>query len=139
MTYATAQDMIDRFGQDELDRIGADGARIELGLNDAAAEIDAALVTIYRLPLEPGPWPSLRSIQCDLARERLYERQVTETVADRAAIARAALMRLNSGKDALLDAGGTVAPYGSSPTGEGSPAKFKGPATVMTSDNLEGF
>ncbi len=62
MSYATAQDVIDRIGEDELwGIVGDDGegnldtATIETALADASEEIDSAIRVRYRLPLETVP------------------------------------------------------------------------------------
>lgn len=58
MAYATRQDIIDRYGEDELivaadhDEDGvADATVVEQGLADASDEIDAYLAGRYTLPL----------------------------------------------------------------------------------------
>ncbi|MDH5185171.1 MAG: DUF1320 domain-containing protein [Gammaproteobacteria bacterium] len=62
MPYATAQDIIDRYGNDQLlliaDRDGdglVDAAVVDQALADASAEIDAYLATRYELPMAPVP------------------------------------------------------------------------------------
>lgn len=104
MAYAVLQNLIDRFGQTELDQVAdttntgvLDVTRVDRALGDAAAEIDAALIGRYSLPLVTVP-DMLERIACDLARESLYEDRPTETVKDRAERARAQLMAIASGK-----------------------------------------
>lgn len=94
MSYATLQDLIDRFTEDELRQVAdVDGsgdigqAKVDLALADADAEIDAALVGRYQLPLVTIP-QLLTRIACDLARESLYSDQPTEVVTERAKAAR---------------------------------------------------
>ena len=79
MPYATLQDLVDRFGADELaqltDRI--DGTVIDPGivaraLADADAEIDGYLAVRFALPLSSVPAALVR-ISCDIARYRLYD------------------------------------------------------------------
>lgn len=103
MAYATLQDLIDRFGEGELaqvaDTLGSDEIDptvVDRALLDAAAEIDAALVGRYALPMASVP-VLLTRIACDLARESLYSAQPTKTVADRAAAARALLLSIAKG------------------------------------------
>lgn len=133
MSYATRADLESRFGADEaLDLAGMQAGRIETALADAAAEIDAALATAYRLPLGGGPWPRLVGIACDLARRALYDDVSPAEVSARAEHARAALARLADGTEALLDASGGPAPR------VGRAART-GPALTMTSDNLAGL
>jgi len=89
MTYATKQQMIDRFGQDELiqltDRSGAgviDDVVLDQALADADAEIDGYLAGRYQLPLGSVP-PILVVYACDIARYRLYDDAATEQVSRR--------------------------------------------------------
>ena len=111
MTYATRADMEARFGAEEaLDLAGMQAGRIESALADAAAEIDAALASAYRLPLAGGSWPRLVAIACDLARRALYDDVSPEEVTARAERAQAALVRLASGEEALLDGAGHPVP-----------------------------
>lgn len=86
MTYATPQDLIDRFGQDELveltdrSRLGAiDAAVIARALADADAEIDGYLSGVCPLPLVSVP-PRLVKIAADIARYQLYDRAVTDAI-----------------------------------------------------------
>lgn len=72
--YATAQDIIERYGLDELlviadrDRDGQpDSALVEQALADASSLIDGYLTPRYTLPL-PGPTPKILTACCiDLA------------------------------------------------------------------------
>jgi phage gp36-like protein len=86
MTYATTQDMIDRFGQQELAELTdrTNGAVIDatvLGkaLADADAEINGYLASRYTLPLASVP-PILTKFAADIARYQLYDVRVTEAV-----------------------------------------------------------
>ena len=133
MTYATRADMEARFGADEaLDLAGTQAGRIESALADAAAEIDAALASAYRLPLTGGSWPRLVGIACDLARRALYDDLSPEEVTARAERAQAALVRLASGEEALLDAAGDPVP-------RHDRAARGGPTPSITSDTLAGL
>lgn len=103
MSYATQQDLIDRFGQAELDQVAdvsgtgvLDTTRIARALGDADAEIDAALRGRYALPLTVIP-ELLRRIACDLARESLYEDMPTEVVKERAERCRSLLLGIARG------------------------------------------
>lgn len=89
MTYATQQDLIDRFGSQELieltDRASTgaiDATVITRALNDADAEINGYLAGRYSLPLATTP-PALSRMACDIARYRLYEDRATEAVTQR--------------------------------------------------------
>lgn len=90
MAYATQADLVERFGEAELaqvaDMIGAgeaDATVIARALADADAEIDAALIGRYALPLATVP-VLLTRVACDLARESLYADHPTEEVTNRA-------------------------------------------------------
>lgn len=91
MPYATQQNMIDRFGQQELieltDRAAPRTDAIVAGvldraLDDADAEINGHLGAKFTLPLSPVP-NVLERIACDIARYYLYDERVTEAVKDR--------------------------------------------------------
>ncbi len=133
MTYATRTDMEARFGAEEaLDLAGMEAGRIASALADAAAEIDAALAAAFRLPLAGSSWPRLVGIACDLARRALYDDVSPEEVTARAERAQAALVRLASGEEALLDDAGNPVP-------RRDKAVRGGPAPSLTSDTLAGL
>jgi phage gp36-like protein len=77
VTYATQQDLIDRFGLDEITQISdetgsgtLDTGRVAQALADANAQIDGFLGTRYTLPLSTIP-AALNLIACDVSRYRL--------------------------------------------------------------------
>lgn len=103
MTYATLPEMVTRFGEPELvqrtDRV--DGVAIDtvvLGnaLADADAEIDSYLAGRYTLPLASTPVVLVR-LAADIARYRLYDDGVPETVRQRYEDAVSLLKRFASG------------------------------------------
>lgn len=103
MTYATQQDLIDRFGEDELRQVAdVDGSGdidpviVARALADADAEVDAALFGRYQLPLASVP-QLLTRLACDLARESLFTDAPTEVVTERAKVARGLLAKIASG------------------------------------------
>ena len=119
MIYATAAEMRGRFQAErpdgdadlEIDCLaGAGDARLTAALEDASAEIDAALHDIFPSPLPAGPWPLLRPIACDLARLRLYDDEAPKRVLGAGSSARGRLRRLAAGETALVDAAGNRAP-----------------------------
>lgn len=85
MTYATQQNMLDRFGERELialtdrDNSGVmDDAVLANGLKLADDEINPYLVARYALP--PASVPAILSgFACDIARYRLCGAEVVET------------------------------------------------------------
>lgn len=79
MAYCALQDLVDRFGVDEIldvadrDKDGApDAAVISAACEDAAAEIDARLAKRYRVPFTAST-RLLRALSCDIARYRLLD------------------------------------------------------------------
>jgi phage gp36-like protein len=103
MGYAVAQDLIDRFGVDELnglaDRDGDgawDTAVVTQALSDTDAEIDAALAARYSLPLATTP-TVLTGVSCDITRYRLYVDAAPDRVKEAAANARRMLAAFAAG------------------------------------------
>lgn len=133
MPYATLQDLIDRFGENELitltDRADPltgeiDAEVVAMALGDADAMIDGYIGSRYGLPLSQIP-PLLVGVASDLARYQLYNEQPTETVSTRRDQAVAVLRDIASGKLAL-PVGETETPASSSigVTVEGSDRVF---------------
>ena len=90
MTYAIRQNMIDRFGEDELiqltDREGLGEINttvIDRALGDADAVINGYLAARYTLPLA-NPVPTvLERLACDIAHYFLRDDRMTEQVESR--------------------------------------------------------
>ena len=89
MTYATQQNLTDRFGATELiqltDRANTgliDVTVLNQALADADSQIDGFLAGRYALPLASMP-KILVQTACDLARYNLYKDAVTELVQKR--------------------------------------------------------
>ncbi len=89
MTYATQQDLIDRYGEEELlqltDRANTGSivaAVVNKALADADAEIDSYLAARYALPLATVPEVVVR-LASDMARFYLYDDRATEGVSKR--------------------------------------------------------
>lgn len=129
MSYATKQDMIDRFGETELaqltDRAAGttiDDDVLDGALEDADATIDAYVGQRYDLPLASTP-RLLTTAACDIARYRLHEDHPPEVARDRYDQAIALLKSIARG-EAALDAGGT------------EPAASPGSATVTSADRV---
>lgn len=106
-TYASQQDMIDRFGSDEMiqltDRgnLGAiDATVLGQALSDANTEIDSYLASIYTLPLATIP-ARLIKIAADIARYQLYDIHASEQVLQRYKDAIAFLKAVVSGTASL--------------------------------------
>lgn len=86
--YAQVTDMQMRFGQEELEQLApsdtgaVDQDKVESALNDASAEMDTYLGSVYTLPLS-DPNPYLKTICCDITRFRLWDDAVSEEVRKR--------------------------------------------------------
>jgi len=87
--YCTKQDLIDRFGQDELvdltqlNNTGViDETVLGQAIADASAEMDGYLGGRYQLPLDTIP-PVLKALCCNVARYNLYDEQASEQVTKR--------------------------------------------------------
>lgn len=141
MTYATQQNMIDRFGGDEVialtDRSNAgviDVAVLAAALAETDAEIDPYLVLRYSLPLASVP-KVITGFACDITRYRLSGANVTETEIVRLRYKDAIKFfeSVAAGKISLgLDAAGSaVAETGS--------VKVSAPARVFNDTSLAGF
>lgn len=136
MTYASAQDMSDRFGDASLilltDRVN--GAAIDTqvlakALADADAQINSYISTRYTIPVTPTP-AALIPVACNLAYYSLYPTGAPEAVKTNRDEAIALLRDVSTGR-AGLGLGG--------PAATTSPSAGIQVATgdrVMTRDNL---
>lgn len=92
--YCTTQDLIDRFGEDELIRLSTEAnglgefptainqTQLDRAIADADATIDSYLAGRYPLPLNQIP-PVLNRHACDMARYFLQDRSPLEEVTNR--------------------------------------------------------
>lgn len=82
--YATANDMMGRFGDAEMLQLSARAGSdvVDQALDDAMAEIDIYLSNRYKLPLDPTP-PVIKRVACDIARYRLYDNAAPDEVRKR--------------------------------------------------------
>lgn len=136
MPYVTQQQLVDRFGADELqqltDRDGNAGAIVAAVLDEAIADadatVDAYLRQRYTLPLSPVP-TVLTRIAADLVRYRLYDEHAPEAVTKR----HDAALRF------LRDvAAGLVSLGASDPAPTGTP-ETRAPRRVFTRDDLADY
>lgn len=117
MTYASQQNMIDRFGSQELieltDRLNTgaiDATVLGQALADANTEIDSYLLSVCVLPLVTVP-PRLIKIAADIARYELYGARCTDQVRARYTDAIAFLKAVVTGTASLgLDASNQPSP-----------------------------
>jgi phage gp36-like protein len=143
MAYARQQDMINRFGEDELiqltDLTNRPASTIDTGvvaahLADAENLADSCLAKRYRLPLDPMP-DILTRIVCDIARATLHGRtlEADDPVAKAKEDAVAWLKDVAKGL-VQLEADG-LAPEPPS----GGTVQVTGPDRVFSKDSLGGF
>ncbi|MDX9860889.1 MAG: DUF1320 domain-containing protein [Rhodospirillales bacterium] len=141
MSYATLQDLIDRFGEDELiqltDRADPPAGTIDetvaaRALADADELIDGYVAGRYRVPLAPIPAMVTR-LACDLARFFLHDDLPTDSVKEAHQAALKTLREISAGTVKLQAAGVEAA------SGSGGDVLVSGPGRVLTSDSLKGF
>lgn len=139
MRYATVANLVNRFGEDEIrqrtDRNltgEIDEAVANAALDKATALVDTRLRRLYAVPLAEVPI-EIRDITAVLARWKLYDDRVPESIAKDAEMALSELDRIASGKTVLdlppATAGGTTA---------GLP-QAEAPAREFTRDTLRDF
>ena len=106
--YATRYDMEDAFGTDEIRQLSdrahtgeTDDAVVTAAIAAACSYMDGYLAGRYALPLtEPYP-PVIVATACDLARCRLYDDDLPDTVAKNGDAAKAWLRDVSAGKTQL--------------------------------------
>jgi phage gp36-like protein len=141
MSYATQQDLIDRFGEVELIELtdreeplteAIVTSVIDRALADADAEIDSFIGKRYTLPLASTP-PRLVKVASDIARYNLYTDTPNDQVANNYKAAVAWLRDLAKGNSELdIDGEEPAADTSASPT-------FSAPDRVFTRDTLKGL
>jgi len=139
MTYATQQDLVDRFGSDELiqltDRANVgtiDSTVVNRVLGDADAEINGYLAGQYALPLATVPAVLVR-LACDIARYQLSADRVTEAVRDRYKDSVAMLSKIARGEVQL----GVATGQAPAPTDSG--IAYSAPDRVFSSNTLSDY
>lgn len=141
MNYCTQQDMIERFGEQELIQLtdradpptgGIDGTVLDKAIADASAFIDGYLAKRYRLPLADVP-PFLARLCCQVARYYLHDDAAPEEVRERYKDAERTLLRIAKGEVILpgLD--------GAEPSHPGDSVQTSGPDRIFTNQSLGGF
>jgi len=138
MTYATQQDLIDRFGNDELLQLAdrdlddaVDAAVVDGALADADELINTYIRKQYKLPLATAP-DRLVKLAADIARYNLHEEVPTEHVTKAYDDALKFLKDIAAGR-AELDVAGVE------PEAQGDAVKISASDRVFTSDTMEGF
>jgi len=146
MPYATQQDLIDRYGADEIRAVSdrsqppldaIDAAVVAKALADAREEIDGYLAKRYQLPLAVGgaaPVPGvLVGLASDIARFRLHRHIPPEDVEAGYARAVKRLQEIAAGQFLLQIAG--VQPV----QGGTDIAMLEAPPRMFTAKSLMGF
>lgn len=114
MAYAVKQDMIDRYGEEQLiqltDRAAEpldeiDDGILAAALANASAEINAYAAKRYRVPVAPTP-PLLRNVCCTLAYYELHRGRYAEETRAAYDDAQRALTHISNGT-IVLDVGGS--------------------------------
>lgn len=140
MAYATLQDLIDRFGEEELIQLtdradppaeAVDATTVERALADAGHLIDGYVAGRYALPMDPVP-DLVKRLACDLARYLLHTHAATEVVKDNHRDALRALADIAAGR-ITLQAAGISAPAA------GDAVQASAPERIFTRDSLGGF
>jgi phage gp36-like protein len=142
MSYATKQDLIDRFGQDELVKLTDDTHRppsviddtmVGRALDDADGEINGYLKSAGIVTPMASPPSVLVAKACFIARYYLYRRGATDQVRQDYEDARAWLRDVAAGKVSLGD---KTAPAAATSQG---PIKISGPPRRFTDANMKGL
>lgn len=141
MTYATKQDLIDRYTEGELVRLTdtvntpkstIDDTAVDRAIADAESLINGYLRSRMETPVSPAR-RDLTTATCKLARYYLYKDLATERVRDDYEDVIAWLKDIASGKVSLGDDTSAIeAPSSGSP-------QISGPCRVFTDDTLKGF
>jgi len=141
MPYATQQDLIDRFGEQELIQLTdraeppadeVDDTVVARALTDAENLIDGHLVPGgYLLPMSPVP-DLVRKIACDVARYYLHKDAATDQVRKSFEDAMKQLAAITRG-DIKLSAASVATP------GSGGDPIYEAPEPIFTPDNLRDY
>lgn len=141
MTYATKQNLIDRYTEaelakltDELNGAVVDDTTVSRALGDADTEIDGYAAALYAVPLDPVPG-QIQAIACRLARYFLYTGHRPDHVRQDYDDAIATLKRISKGEVVLP---GAAAAEGGQGTPGGAPS-FEADCPVFTNDALRDF
>jgi phage gp36-like protein len=144
MPYATQQDLIDRFGEQEIvqltDRDGPPTGAINdtivgKALADSDELINGYLAGRYQVPVA-APVPAVLSqLACDIARYKLHLNEPPELVRKNYEDALKRLKEISDGTFVLQVAGAEAAEIDPPATG----VDFAGADRVFSNDNLRGF
>ena len=138
MTYAAKQDLVERYGAQELEQLtdhshtgGIDDDVVNRALADADAEINGYLTARYTLPLADTP-PLLKRLACEIAYYLLFRGGATELAESRYKAAVATLKGLSAGSVSIgLNSAGTSEP------GTEAGVEHAGPERIFTGETLD--
>lgn len=142
MAYATTQDLIDRFGEDEIravsDRADPPAGAIDQdvvakAVSDASEEIDGYLAKRYALPIAGTVPAVLVQLASDIARLRLHRHIPPDDVKDAYTRAVKRLQEIAAG-DFILQLDGVEPKQGGINT-----AEIASPPRVFSSESMKGF
>ncbi len=139
MAYCTKENLIQRFGQREIDDLldrdnnsVDDTDTLSETIADADALIDSYVCSKYETPLSPVP-AIIKYISCDIARFMLWDDNAPEEVRKRYDDAIARLKDISKG---LMNLPSTVLPSPTNPTGG---VDYYAEERVFTRDSLFGY
>jgi phage gp36-like protein len=142
MAYMTADEYLDRYGEQETTRLtdeertgSYDSGRLEDALSDAQDEADAYIGKRYTIPLDAPP-RFVKSIVGAIARLLLHKTIAPQPVRDDAAEARARLKDISRGLMSIPAATGLVVETGGSSL---SSTSGDGIDPVFSEESLAGF
>lgn len=140
MPYATQDDLIQRFGYEELiqltDRaqIGQiDRAAVSKALADAHSKIESYLAARYAVPVTPAP-DLLEGLACDIARFHLHGKAADEAVRQAYEDALRVLKDLADGRAVLV--GAAPAPSGAVPAASAGSVRVDAPVRGLDRASL---
>ncbi|MCK9514063.1 MAG: DUF1320 family protein [Pigmentiphaga sp.] len=142
MAYATAQDMIDRFSEQQLKEVTDPDVEtirteaLDRALEDASDEIDGYLEGRYRLPLQSPP-RSLRILACNIAMYRLLTLRQIDVMEDQRKRYEDAVKFLRAVANGDINLGLTADHETVQPAG--GPTMREGPARTFSRDRLRGY
>ena len=143
MPYATLDDLVARFGAEEIeqltDREGRreiEGVPVDAALADADALIESYLASRYAVPVSPVP-VLVRRLACDVARFFLHGNAATEAVRTAYADAVKMLEGLAAGSPVLP--GATPAPTGANPAADTGRVVYSAPDRVFAHGKFGDF
>lgn len=139
MTYCAKSDLVQRFGQREIDDLldrdndgDDDTSTLDSTIADADALIDSYVSSKYQTPLDPVP-QIIKYISCDITRFMLWDDNAPEEVRNRY---NDAIARLKDIAKSMMKLPSTTVVAPDNPTGG---VDYYTEERVFTRDSLAGF